>query len=78
MSIQLYFYTHTLTYPNADPYPFWIPLITVLLFPIITSKIRSTKPRTKVRKIVKYLENLLDCYSRKKGLYSLMKSQLRK
>ena len=68
---------HTLTYQVADPHPFWIPLITVLLFLIMTLKIRSTKPRTKVRKIVKYRENLPDCYSRNRGQYILMKSHLR-
>ena len=57
-----YALTHTHTYPNADPYPLWIPLITVLLFPVMTLKIRSTKPR----KIVRYQESLLDCYSKKK------------
>ena len=68
---------HTLTYQTTDPCPLWTPLITVLLFPIMTLKIRSTEPRTKVRKIVRYLENLLDYYSRKKGPYNLMKSRFR-
>ena len=45
----------------ADPYPPWILLITILLLPIMTLKIQSTKLRTKVRKIMKYLESFLDC-----------------
>ena len=52
---------HTLTYQIEDPYPPWIPLIIVMLLPIMTSKIRSTKPRTEVRIIVKYLESLIGC-----------------
>ena len=68
---------HTLMYHTADPYPLWIPLITALLLPVMTSKIRPTKPRTKVRTIMRYLENLLDYYNRKRGSYSLMKSRLR-
>ena len=35
------------------------------------------RPRTKVRKVVRYHENLPDYYNTKKGLYSLVKSQLR-
>ena len=66
---------HTLAYHNADPYPLWIPLITALLLPIMTLKIRSTKPRTKVRMIVKCLGSFLDCCYRKRGPYNLMKSQ---
>ena len=41
----------------------------------MTSKIRSAKPRTKVRKIVKYQENLPDCYNGRKEQYNLMKNQ---
>ena len=63
----------TLTYHTTDPYPLWISLITTLLLPVMTSKIRSTKPRTEVRMIVRCLENLLDCYYKKKGPYNLMK-----
>ena len=68
---------HTPTYETADPYPLWIPLITVMLLPIMTLKIRSTKPRMKVRKIVKYQGNLPDCCNRKKGKDSPMKRKLR-
>src|SRR3954466_4639341 len=43
---------------NADSHSLWILLITILLLPVMTLKIRSTKLRTKVRKIVKYQGNL--------------------
>ena len=64
---------HTLTYTGL--HPLWIPLITTLLLPIMTSKVRSTKPRTKVRMIAKCLVKLLDYYFSKRGPYSRMKSQ---
>ena len=62
---------HTITYHNAYPYPLWILLITVLLLPVMTLKIRSTKPKTKVRKIVRYWESFPDCYNKKKGAIQL-------
>ena len=76
IKISMPSYTHP-HIETADPHPLWIPLVMVLLLPIINLKVRSTKQRMKVRKIVKYHKSLPDCYNRKKEQYNLMKRRLR-
>ena len=62
---------------QSVPDPLWILLPITLLFPTMTLNSLSTKPKTKVRKIVIYQENYPDFYYKRKNPFNRAKSQLK-